>query len=203
METDHLSRNNDLSFSLEGAAGPEIDAPSRFARALKYARFRKGWTQAKLAAQLAITKRAIVSWETAARIPSIGMVLALLDALSGDGLSLQNALLYSYILDDLERQLRRKDPESGQENTLSHRLRAVISQVEQIASGEAQQLPQPVMQGAETQAPYSVDEAEKPRPDSSSEPSLEPLFALLTQLHRHPDLIPVAYDFVRELRPGE
>jgi DNA-binding XRE family transcriptional regulator len=97
MENKSPVPNNSLALSLTDASGPEIDAPSCFARALKQARFRKGWTQAKLAAQLAMTKRTIVSWETATRIPSIGMVMALLNTLSEGGLSLHHELLYSYI----------------------------------------------------------------------------------------------------------
>ena len=33
--------------------------------------------------------------------------------------------------------------------------------------------------------------------------ALEPLFTLMAQLHQHPELIPVARDFIRELAPGE
>ena len=33
--------------------------------------------------------------------------------------------------------------------------------------------------------------------------TLEPLFTLMAQLHQHPELIPVARDFIRELAPGE
>ena len=71
----------------------------------------RGWTQAKLAAQMAITKRAIVSWETGERIPGVGMVALLLDALFPDEeFSLHRELLCASIVDDPERQGQRRDP---------------------------------------------------------------------------------------------
>src|SRR5947209_5226716 len=112
MKADHPSPNNSLAFplSLEEAASPEVEGPTRFARALKRARFARGWTQVKLAAQLAIPKRAIVSWETGERIPSVGMVVLLLDALlSGEEPSFHRELLTAYIVDDLQRQEQRRD----------------------------------------------------------------------------------------------
>src|SRR5438132_12883935 len=95
--------------SLEETVGPEVEGPSRFARALKRARFARGWTQAKLAAQLAIRKRSIGSWETGERFPGVGMVMLLLDALfPGEKLSLHRELITAYIVDDLERQEHRR-----------------------------------------------------------------------------------------------
>ena len=82
-----FSENTTLAFPLSfmgAAAGPEVEGPSHFARALKRARMARGWTQAKLAEQLAISKRAIVSWETGERIPGVGMVVLLLDGLFPD-----------------------------------------------------------------------------------------------------------------------
>lgn len=112
MKADYSSQDNPLAFhlSLEEAKGPKVEGPSRFARALKRARFARGWTQAKLAAQLAIPKRSIVSWETGERIPSVGMVMLLLDVLfPGEELSLHHELITAFIVDDLERLERRRD----------------------------------------------------------------------------------------------
>ncbi len=202
METKHLAPNNTLAFSLEGAAGPEIDAPSRFARALKQARFRKGWTQAKLAAHLTITKRALVSWETATRIPSIGMVMVLLNVLSEGELSLSHELLSSYILDDLENQVQRKDPEGHQKDAFVRQLQQVISRVEQMAADQERPASRQMVQMTETHVLSTADEQrEEIQVRPLDAPPLEPLFALLDQLHQHPDLIPVANDFVRELTP--
>ena len=106
MKADRSPQDNSLAFplSLSGeTTGPEVEGPTRFARALKRARFARGWTQARLAAQLAIPKRSIVSWETGERIPSVGMVVLLLDALfPGEELSLHQELTAAYIVDDLE-----------------------------------------------------------------------------------------------------
>lgn len=202
MENKRSLQNDLLAFSLEGAAGPEIDAPSRFARALKRARFRKGWTQEKLAAQLAMTKRTIVSWETATRIPSIGMVLALLAVLSDSELSLHHELLYSYILDDLEDQIQRKDPEGRQKSFLARQLHQVLSQVEHLAADQAQpSRPQsPVPTEGREPGTLAAQQGEV-QVGALGSPSLEPLFTLLDQLRQHPDLIPVANDFVHELAP--
>src|SRR5260370_33325789 len=187
-ENKHLAQNNPFSLSLEGAAGPEFDAPSRFARALKRARFRKRWTQAKLAAQLAMAKRTISSWETATRTPSIGMVLALLDVLSDGELSLHHELLYSYILDDLEDQMQRKDPEGRKIDPLARQLQQVFSQVEHLAADQEQpSLPQsPVPSEVRVQSTTAAQRGEV-QAGSSGSPSLEPLFTLLDQLRQHPD----------------
>ena len=105
MKADRSSQDNSLAFPLTLSAettGPEVEGPTRFARALKRARFARGWTQARLAAQLAIPKRSIVSWETGERIPSVGMVVLLLDAFfPGEELSLHRELTTAYIVDDL------------------------------------------------------------------------------------------------------
>src|SRR5258708_20618137 len=130
MKADHFSQNDALAFRLswtEERVGPEVNGPSRFATALKQARFRKGWTQAKLAAQLSISKRSIVSWETAERIPSIGMVILLLDALlTEEELSLHRELITAYILDDLERQQSRQDLQRPQDDPFLQRAHRMI-----------------------------------------------------------------------------
>jgi transcriptional regulator with XRE-family HTH domain len=191
MTADLFSQNNSLAFplSLEEAAGPEVEGPSRFARALKRARFARGWTQAKLAAQLAIPKRSIVSWETGERIPSIGMVRLLLDAVfPGEELSFHRELITAYIVDDLERKAQRRDSQRGQDDPLLQRVQRVMAQVLQPSMSATQARPAIGHQEASGQA----DEQQ----------ALEPLFALIEQLRQHPELIPVARDFIRELAPS-
>lgn len=197
METNQSSQNDVLSFSFKDATGPEVEAPSRFARALKRARFRKRWTQVKLAQELGISKRTLISWETAARVPSIGMVIVLLDVLSGNRSSLHHELLYAYIVDDLEHQLQRNSSEGRQESPFAHRLLRLISQIEQTAVASEQSSNTGVQEAADQK-----DKPEEPEIHSSDEQSLEPLFALLNQLHQHPELIAVARDFIQELVPG-
>ncbi len=208
MKADHFSQNNSLAFplSLEEAAGPEVEGPSRFARALKRARFARGWTQAKLAAQLAIPKRSIVSWETGERIPSVGMVMLLLDALfPGEELSFQRELITAYIVDDLERQEQRRDAQRGQDDPLLQRVQRVIAQVLQLPMSATQARPAIGYQEASVQADEQLEEREPSRPQEKvdEQQALEPLFALMAQLRQHPELIPVTRDFIRELAPDE
>src|SRR5258708_20693 len=127
MKADHF-----LPFSLKDAKGPQASGPSRFARALKEARFARGWTQAELAAQIPVPKRSIVSWETAERLPSIGTVILLLDTLiPGEELSLHRELLCAYIADDLERQESRKGQQQFGDAFLQ-RLHSVVERVLQL-----------------------------------------------------------------------
>ncbi len=208
MKTDHFSQNDSLAFplSLEEATGPEVEGPSRFARALKRARFARGWTQAKLAAQLAIPKRSIVSWETGERIPSVGMVMLLLDVLfPGEELSFQRELITAYIVDDLERQEQRRDSQRGQDDPLLQRAQRVMAQVLQLPTSATQARPAIGHQIAEVQADEQSEEREPSRPQEKvdEQQALEPLFALMAQLRQHPELIPVTRDFIRELAPDE
>jgi transcriptional regulator with XRE-family HTH domain len=208
MKADHPSPNNSLAFplSLEEAAGPEVKGPTRFARALKRARFARGWTQATLAAQLAIPKRSIVSWETGERIPSIGMVVLLLDALfPGQELSLHRELTIAYIVDDLERQEQRRGSLRGQGDPLLQRVQRVMAQVLQLPPSAAEAGPARRSQMEEEQASEQLNDRESSLPQEKvdEQQALEPLFALMAQLRQHPELIPVTRDFLRELAPDE
>jgi transcriptional regulator with XRE-family HTH domain len=204
-----FSENNALAFPLSlsaETAGPEVEGPSRFARALKRARFAKGWTQATLAAQLAIPKRSIVSWETGERIPSVGMVMLLLDALfPGEELSFHRELITAYIVDDLERQEQRRDSQRGQDDPLLQRVQRVMAQVLQLPMSATQARPAIGRQEVSEQADKQVEEREPPRSQEKvdEQQALEPLFALMAQLRQHPELIPVTSDFLRELAPDE
>jgi transcriptional regulator with XRE-family HTH domain len=208
MKADHFSQNDALAFPLsltEETVGPEVNGPSRFATALKQARFRKGWTQAKLAAQLSISKRSIVSWETAERIPSIGMVILLLDALlTEEELSLHREMITAYIVDDLERLQRRKDLQRQQDDPFLQRVQRMIERVLQLPARSVQARPSKEHRVAEERMVSQWEEREPFQPQQVGEQqALEPLFTLMAQLHQHPELIPVARDFIRELAPGE
>jgi transcriptional regulator with XRE-family HTH domain len=208
MKADHFSQNEALTFPLSLPAettGLEVDGPTRFARALKRARFARGWTQAKLATQLAIPKRSIVSWETGERIPSVGMVVLLLDALfPGEELSFHRELITAYIVDDLERQEQRRDPQRGQDDPLLQRVQRVMAQVLQLPMSATQARPATEHQEASEQADDRLEEHEPSRlqEKATGQQALEPLFALIEQLRQHPELIPVARDFIHELAPG-
>jgi transcriptional regulator with XRE-family HTH domain len=207
MKADRSSQDNSLAFplSLEEAKRPEVEGPSRFARALKRARFARGWTQAKLAVQLAIPKRSIVSWETGERIPSVGMVMLLLDALfPGEELSLHRELITAYIVDDLERQEQRRDSQRDQDDPLLQRMQRIIAQVLQFPPNASQARPAIGLQEVSEQADEQLEERELSRPQEKvdEQQALESLFALMAQLRQHPEFIPVARDFIRELTPG-
>ncbi len=203
-----FSENNTLAFPLSfrgEAAGPEVEGPSHFARALKRARFARGWTQAKLAAQLAISKRSIVSWETGERIPSVGMVVLLLDVLlPAEEFSLHRELITAYIVDDLERQEQRRDPQRDQDDPLLQRVQRMMAQVLKLPLKATQARPVQGHQVAEEQTASQWEEHEplQPQKKADDQQALEPLFALMAQLRQHPELIPVARDFIRELAPG-
>ena len=207
MKADHFSQNEALTFPLSFPAettGPEVDGPTRFARALKRARFARGWTQAKLAAQLAIPKRSIVSWETGERIPSVGMVMLLLDALfPGEEPSFHRELITAYIVDDLERQEQRRDPQRCQDDALLQRIQRVMVQVLHLSISATQERRPTEQQEALEQAEEQLEEGEPSRPQEQADvqQALEPLFALMAQLRHHPELISVARDFIHELAP--
>lgn len=208
MKADHPSPDNPLAFplSLEEAAGPEVEGPTRFARALKRARFARGWTQTKLSTQLAIPKRSIVSWETGERIPSVGMVILLLDALfPGEELSFHRELITAYIVDDLERQEQRRGTHRGQDDPLRERIQRVMAQVFQLSTSDAQVKPVREHQEASELANQQGEERSPPRPHEKVDEQqvLEPLFALMAQLRQYPELIVVTRDFLRELAPDK
>ncbi len=74
-----------------------------------------------------------MSWETGARIPHVGMVVLLLDGLLPDEeLSLHQELLCAYIVDDLEREACRKDPQRSPDEALLQRVRRVVELVLQL-----------------------------------------------------------------------
>jgi transcriptional regulator with XRE-family HTH domain len=201
MKADDLSQNQALTFPLSLPAatpGLEVEGPTRFARALKRARFARGWTQARLAAQLAIPKRSIVSWETGERIPSVGMVMLLLDTLSpGEELSLHRELVTAYIADDLERQEQRREHQPNRDDPLVQRVQHVMAQVLQLPTSTTQAEPLTGHLVAEEQEPS------RPHTKREDQHALEPLFALIEQLRQHPELIAVARDFIHELTRSE
>jgi len=212
MEADYSSSTDPFALPLSlptEAADPEVDGPTHFAKALKRARFARGWTQATLAKQLAITKRSIVSWETGARIPSVGMVVLLLDVLCpGEELSLHHELFCAYIVDDVEHQQRRKDAAQHQDDPQQlqrvQRVRGQVLLLPQRAT-MAVVASESHRRGAEEQVVMQWEEPEPPQPtlQATEHHALEPLFALMAQLQHHPELISVARDFIRELAPGD
>ena len=105
--------------------------PTHFPAVLKQARLARHLKQEVLAAQLHISERTLVSWETGARLPPVGMVLYLSRRLLGSE-RLDNELMRAYLLDDLAWQLSLQ-----QDEAILGDLQAAFVDLEQ--SNEAQQ----------------------------------------------------------------
>lgn len=203
MNNDQSLHTQSMPFSMEDAKRPSILGPSRFARALKQARFTRGWTQAELANRLSLPKRALVSWETAERVPSIGMVLVLLDALRPeDEVPLEHDLVTAYIADDLEHLKNRNDQKAKPEAPFAHRLPRILDRVLHSTTPNREH---PIFQEQETQMAPHIDQQDIPKtaPQRSEQQTLEPLLALIAQFQHHPELITVVRDFLREITPHE
>jgi len=159
------------------------------------------------AAQLAISKRSIVSWEQPAlRFPSFGMVVLLHDALfPGEELSFQRELITAYIVDDLEHQEERRDSQPGEGEPLLHRIQRVIAHVLQAPTSSMQVKSSRAYQEALEQVGERMEDKEvTPSQEKGDEQqALEPLFALIEQLRKHPELISVTSAFLHELTPEE
>ena len=128
--------------------------------------------------------------------------MLLLDALfPGEELSFQRELITAYIVDDLERQEQRRGSQRGQDDPLLQRVQRVMAQVLQLPPSAAQARSAPRYQEAMAQPGEQVEDHEPPSPHEKADEqqALEPLFALMAQLRQHPELIPVARDFLREL----
>jgi DNA-binding XRE family transcriptional regulator len=160
-----------------------------------------------LAEHVSITRRSIVSWETGDRLPSIGMVVLLLDALFPDEtLSLYHELLCAYIADDVEREAQRQRAKHTSDGLLrQQRLQRVIEQILALPGKQGRHEFESRHHQAEPSLTARREQLESPQPPSpaESEPTLEPLFTLMTQLQHHPELIPVARDFIREMVADE
>jgi transcriptional regulator with XRE-family HTH domain len=201
MNNDQPLRNQPMPFSMEGAERSQALGPSRFARALKQARFARGWTQAELAQKLSLPKRALVSWETAERVPSIGMVLVLLDALRPeDEMPLQHELVTAYIADDLNHLQSRNDQKAKPEASFAQRLSHILESVLHSTTPNGEY---PASQERDMPLAPLIDQQDMPKttPQGSEQQTLEPLLALMAQFQQHPELIIVVSEFMQEIIP--
>ena len=80
-----------------------------------------------------------------------------------------------------------------------------MAQVQLLPTSTAQARPTREHQIEEEQVGEQVEKHEAPRPEVQvdEQQALEPLFALMAQLRQHPELIPVARGFLRELALDE
>jgi hypothetical protein len=162
-----------------------------------------------LAAQLHISERTLVSWETGARLPPVGMVLYLSRRLLGSE-RLDNELMRAYLLDDLAWQLSLR-----QDETILGDLRAAFVDLEQ--SNEAGQ------QETREERPLVLFESSAVIGDGTSgkehwegqvealpgvagksggDEAVLGLLAVLDALRREPSLVSVVLDFLREMGQG-
>src|SRR5579863_4813280 len=72
------------------------DSKPHFPERLQNSRLQRGWKQARLAEELGVKLRTLISWETGERVPTVGIVVRL-------GALLETDLLTPYIEDDLRR----------------------------------------------------------------------------------------------------
>jgi len=176
---------------------------SRFATALKRARLEKRWKQEDLANKLHVTLRAVVSWETGARIPSSGMVFLLCMLFIDDAAHevklvdmLRHDLLVAYLVDDLRRQTHVHVNEAFHDiadrgiEQLSH-LSEEDCKSEQEDGGDLLSCGQV--------ASEDLSRAKQGQQDKTSIAMLQQFFTLFEQLREHPELIAVVHDFLREL----
>jgi hypothetical protein len=116
-------------------------------------------------------------------------------------LSLNRELITAYIVDDLEHLEQRRGSQRGLDDPLFQRMQRVMTEVLQLSSKASQARPAVDYQEASEQTDERLEERRPPWPIEKvdEQQALEPLFALMARLRQHPELIPVASDFIREL----
>jgi transcriptional regulator with XRE-family HTH domain len=184
--------------------------PKHFPVALKQARLARHIKQDALAAQLHIAERTLVSWETGARLPPVGMVLYLSRRLLGSE-RLDNELMRAYVLDDLAWQLSlqqdeaivsdlqeafagfKQSSEAGQqEDQEAHPL--VLFENLAAATGEG-------TSGKGHREGHGGSPQGAAGKSGGDEAALG-LLAVLDTLRREPALVSVVLDFLREMGQG-
>ena len=207
--------------SSTGSSGPTAQRerprarpqPTHFPAVLKRERLARHLKQEVLAAQLRISERTLVSWETGARLPPVGMVLYLSRRLLGSE-RLDNELMRAYLLDDLTWQLSLR-----QDEAILGDLQAAFVELEQSDKAEIEQqdtreehpmvlfengafvtgdgAPGRGHRAGQVEAPQGV--AGK----SGDDDAVLGLLVVLDTLRREPTLVSVVLDFLRELGHGE
>jgi transcriptional regulator with XRE-family HTH domain len=183
--------------------------PTHFPVVLKQERLARHLKQEVLAAQLHISERTLVSWETGARLPPVGMVLYLSRRLLGNE-RLDNDLMRAYLLDDLAWQLSLQ-----QDEAILGDLQEAFVGLEQSNEAEQQETrvehPLVLFEGSavtgdgmsgkehrEGQVKALPGVAGK----SGGDEAVLGLLAVLDALRREPSLVSVVLDFLREMGQG-
>jgi transcriptional regulator with XRE-family HTH domain len=180
---------------------------NQFAAAFKQTRLQQRWRQEDLAKKLHVTLRAVVSWETGTRLPSAGLVFLLCMLLADDQRAttdlLQQHLLISYLVDDLQRQTQVHTDEAFRllANQGVQRLMQISEeQYQSEQAHEALSLPLEHTDGGEQHLVQQSQQSQwQGHQDETSPVTLQQLFALFEQLRERPELIGVVHDFLQEL----
>jgi transcriptional regulator with XRE-family HTH domain len=175
---------------------------------LKRERLARHLKQEVLAAQLHINERTLVSWETGARLPPVGMVLYLSRRLLGSK-QLDNEFMRAYLLDDLAWQLSLRQDEAIlcdlQEAfvalTSSNEAEAERKPVQQELSLDLFEKPTAARPGAadREKREAQVEDAPSAAGKGGGEEIALGLLTVLDTLRRDPALISVVLDFLKEL----
>ena len=182
--------------------------PMHFPAALRRARLARHLKQEVLAAQLHINERTLVSWETGARLPPVGMVLYLSRRLLGSK-QLDNEFMRAYLLDDLAWQLSLRQDEA----ILSDLQEAFVALNSSNEAGverkpAQQELSLNLFEKPTTTRPgpadrenreAQVEDAPSAVGKRGGEETALGLLTVLDTLRRDPALISVVLDFLKEL----
>lgn len=178
------------------------DSKARFPEQLQEGRLRRGWKQTKLAEELGVKLRTLISWETGERVPTVGTVVCL-------GALLETDLLSPYIEDDVKRRYGQAaigKLVDGLAGTTNVRLEKEAHNVTDFTIQEETSLQQERTGTAASDADLVLEQLQR---DSGQEAdaanSLQSLFHIFEILQAQPSLIPVTLDFLEEMaetRPG-
>jgi transcriptional regulator with XRE-family HTH domain len=187
--------------------------PTHFPAVLKRERLARHLKQEVLAAQLHISERTLVSWETGARLPPVGMVLYLSRRLLGDE-HVDSELMRAYLLDDLAWQLSLR-----QDEAIVSDLQEAFVGLEQISEARAgqqeDQEARPLVLFENLAAVTGDGTSDKGHREghgeapqsaagkSGGDETALGLLAVLDTLRREPALVSVVLDFLREIGHGE
>lgn len=162
------------------------DSKPHFPEHLQNSRLQRGWKQARLAEELGVKLRTLISWETGERVPTVGIVVRL-------GALLATDLLTPYIEDDLR---RRYGQEAVRDFTSVFPNTANLESEEETHNQEEQSLQERQMDAVPSDMEQLQHDHSQKVNDANS---LQSLFHIFEILQAQPALIPVALDFLEEI----
>lgn len=183
-----------------------VYAQAQFPQTLKTLRLARHWKQGYLAKRLHVNPRTLISWEAGERLPSVGMVVLLgwlLEEPARPNLLVQSQLLHSYTLDELRRQAQKDVEWRGlAEEALVQLTNATAGEEGRQAGGDKRDVFLLDQLAEQPQIRFELQAGQNAQQEANPGERLQQLFALLEQLQRQPELIPVVQDFLRQLATG-